>query len=133
MFDFEKLSVYQNIRWHNKIMLPIIFSIQKDYPYLADQLKRASLSVQLNLAEGTGRVSNQDKKRFYIISRSSLFECVAILQSFKDLNAINEDRYNELYESYEIISKNVARHDSQFEVKESTLTLKPQLTQDIGV
>ncbi len=105
MFDFEKLSVYQNIRWHNKIMLPIIFSIQKDYPYLADQLKRASLSVQLNLAEGTGRVSNQDKKRFYIISRSSLFECVSILQSFKDLNAINEDRYNELYESYETISK----------------------------
>jgi len=66
MFDFEKLEVYQEIRKLNRTLLPWIFGIQREYPYLTDQLKRASLSVQLNLAEGVGRMSGRDKKQFYI-------------------------------------------------------------------
>ena len=85
MFDFEKLEVYQEIRSLNKKLLPLIFKFQNKEPYLADQLKRAGLSVQLNLAEGTGRMTDADKKRFYIMSRSSVNECVSILQSIVDI------------------------------------------------
>ena len=39
--------------------------------YLKDQLNRASLSVCLNLAEGSGKTSIKDRKRFYEIALAS--------------------------------------------------------------
>ena len=48
--------------------------------HLLDQLKRASASVALNLAEGSGRQSPGDTKRFYHIAFGSLRECQAILE-----------------------------------------------------
>ena len=47
---------------------------------LKDQLKRASLSVPLNLAEGYGRISKADQKRFFKIALGSARECQALLQ-----------------------------------------------------
>jgi four helix bundle protein len=44
---------------------------------LRDQLERASLSVVLNLAEGAGRRSIREKRRFYTIARGSATECAA--------------------------------------------------------
>ena len=48
--------------------------------HLLDQLKRASSSVALNLAEGSGRQSLGDTKRFYHIAFGSVRECQAILE-----------------------------------------------------
>ncbi len=45
---------------------------------LGDQLKRASHGVALNLAEGYGRISRKDQRRFYLIALGSLRECQAI-------------------------------------------------------
>ncbi|MEZ4754382.1 MAG: four helix bundle protein [Bdellovibrionota bacterium] len=47
--------------------------------YLKDQLDRASSSIVLNLAEGSGRFTRKDQKRFYHIAFASLRECQAIL------------------------------------------------------
>ena len=47
---------------------------------LQDQLIRASSSIALNLAEGSGKRTIDDQKRFYSISLGSLRECDAILQ-----------------------------------------------------
>jgi four helix bundle protein len=46
---------------------------------LKEQLSRAASSVVLNLAEGYGRFSPADQKRFYCIAMGSLRECQAIL------------------------------------------------------
>ena len=49
-------------------------------PYhLKDQLSRASSSIALNLAEGYGRLSRADKRRFYIIAFGSIRECQSIV------------------------------------------------------
>jgi four helix bundle protein len=45
---------------------------------LRNQLERASVSIVLNIAEGAGRRSPQDKARFYSIARGSATECAAI-------------------------------------------------------
>jgi four helix bundle protein len=46
---------------------------------LADQLSRATQSIPLNIAEGAGRTSDLEKRRFYSIARGSACECVAIV------------------------------------------------------
>ena len=44
-----------------------------------EQFSRASLSISLNLAEGTGKSSKKDRRRFYEIAMGSTRECQAIL------------------------------------------------------
>jgi four helix bundle protein len=46
---------------------------------LRDQLDRASTSIVLNIAEGSGRQARPDKGRFYAIARGSATECAAII------------------------------------------------------
>mgnify|MGYP002623801731 CR=1 FL=1 len=47
--------------------------------YLKDQLGRAASSIVLNLAEGSGRRTPKDKRRFYQMAFGSLRECQAVL------------------------------------------------------
>lgn len=47
--------------------------------HLKDQLVRAAASVSLNLAEGYGRSSHDDRLRFYRMALGSLRECQAVL------------------------------------------------------
>src|SRR5206468_12673712 len=47
--------------------------------YLKSQLLRASSSIALNLAEGSGKPSPRDQKRFYAIAMGSLRESQAAL------------------------------------------------------
>jgi four helix bundle protein len=46
---------------------------------LRDQLRRASLSVILNVAEGAGQRSRAQKRQHYNIARGSTMECAAIV------------------------------------------------------
>jgi four helix bundle protein len=46
--------------------------------YLKDQLLRAASSITLNLAEGSGKDSKKEQKRFYGIAYASLRECRAV-------------------------------------------------------
>ena len=105
MFDFEKLDVYQMTKDQNVKVLSFLKKMKDADPYLIDQWKRASLSSLLNLAEGTGRMSDSDKRHFLTIARGSIFESVAILDLLKSLNLIPENIYLEFYASYEQISK----------------------------
>ena len=105
MFDFEKLDVYKVIRGVVLKALQEITSNQNIDPYMKDQWRRANLSALLNLAEGTGRVSTADKKHFYMVARSSVFECVAILDLLLELKIISQENFKSLYENYEQVSK----------------------------
>jgi four helix bundle protein len=105
MFDFEKLDVYQVIKINNLKVLKFIFSHPTMDLYLKDQWKRSNLSIILNLAEGTGRMTNADKKQFLTVARGSVFESVAILETVKDLELLDDTLFKEFYDSYEQISK----------------------------
>lgn len=105
MFDFEKLDVYQKIKRLNVKVFVFLKKLKSLDPYINDQWKRASLSILLNLAEGTGRISNADKKHFITIARSSVFESVAILDFLKESGEIEESDFISLYADYETVSK----------------------------
>ena len=103
MFDFQKLSVYQKALQFNRDIVPVLSSL-KDRT-INDQLKRAALSIVLNISEGTSRFSNSDRKRFYIISRGSTYESAALLEYLLGLNLIKKSQFKNLITSLEEISK----------------------------
>ena len=74
---------------------------------LAGQLRRASKSVAMNIAEGFGRKTHSlaEFKRFLVISRSSCDEVRVQLDYCKDLGYIDETTYNNLEASYIEIGK----------------------------
>ena len=85
MFSHEKLHVYQrSIEWL-AMSSEIVIALPKGNADLSNQLRRASLSIPLNIAEGAGKVSVPDKKRFYAIARGSALECAAVLDAVQVL------------------------------------------------
>ena len=104
MFDFEKLIVYQKSKDFNTKVNRFLIN-NKFERTVNDQLRRAAFSIMLNIAEGAGRFTKPDKKNFYIISRGSAFECVAIFDYLKDLNKISLEEFNLFYQQLEEISK----------------------------
>jgi four helix bundle protein len=53
---------------------------------MVTQIRRAALSVHLNIAEGASRKSPAERKRYYEISRGSIVEIDAALDITKDLD-----------------------------------------------
>jgi four helix bundle protein len=105
MFDFEKLEVYKKAKDFNIAIYQIIQS-NKDWDRTTrDQLRRASFSIQLNIAEGSSRFSKADRKNFFVIARGSIFECVAILDFLISLNLISTELQKKLYMEAEELSK----------------------------
>ena len=104
MFDFEKLKVYQKAkRFHQDISFGLN-AIKSDKITL-NQFRRAALSIMLNISEGTGRFTNRDKRRFFVIARGSVFECAAILDSIYDREQVSRDDFRRYYQELEEISK----------------------------
>ncbi|PCI25093.1 four helix bundle protein [Candidatus Peregrinibacteria bacterium] len=96
MFDFEKFTVYQKAELQYSKVLKVLSNTKIDR-ILKDQLKRASLSIVLNIAEGAGKFSKNDKKNFYVISKGSTNECVAIIRILKIENLITNELFNDIY------------------------------------
>jgi len=105
MFDFEKLDIYQVLRELNYKIFTYLNEDQKIDPNIKDQWKKASQSSVLNLVEGTGRMTSADKKHFLTNSRSSIFECVALMQQVFDQGQIENKTYEDFYAKYEQASK----------------------------
>jgi four helix bundle protein len=104
MFDFEKLDIYKKAKFFNSEIRQFIKLTKLD-PTTKDQLRRASFSIVLNIAEGSGRFTKPDRKNFFIISRSSIFECIAILDVLKDEEVLEDNQYQKFYFQAEEISK----------------------------
>jgi four helix bundle protein len=80
-FKFEKLEVWQKSVKLTEGIYKIIRLFPEHEKYvLADQLRRAAISVTLNIAEGQGRHHNKDFTRFLYNSRGSLYETITCLK-----------------------------------------------------
>ncbi len=104
-FSFEKLEV-----WKCSVDLTkSIYELTKSFPDnekygLVSQLRRASISIASNLAEGASRNTNKDKAHFTTIAFSSLMEVLNQLIISKELNFISEKTYEKLREEISKIS-----------------------------
>ena len=83
MLSYKKLDVYKCSIELLRLAVEILDSITKKRGngVLADQLRRAALSVPLNIGEGAGKSTPADQRKHYVISRGSAMECGAILDA----------------------------------------------------
>lgn len=105
-FKFEELRVYQDALEFSSSIYDLTKTWKGNYYTLADQFKRAALSISLNVAEGSGRTS-KDFLHFLSISRGSCYECVPILGVAKKIKLITEKEYETMYEQLESLAKSI--------------------------
>ena len=87
--DHQKLDVYT----YSRAFVLECYKITKYLPTeekfgLISQVRRAALSVHLNIAEGGSRKSGAERKRYYEIARGSVIEIDAALEIATDLGYI---------------------------------------------
>lgn len=98
MFKFEELRVYQDAL----IFIDHIYFLTKEWPKdelfgLTNQIRRAVISIALNIAEGTSR-TRKDFRHFLDISKGSCYECAAILTISKNRKYTTDVEYIKHYE-----------------------------------
>ena len=108
--SFKELEIYKR----SKELLKEIYKITERYPNdekynVISQLRRSILSIPLNIAEGYGRKSREDFKRFLKISLGSSNEVEALLEISKELGYIEEREYKELSKENDEIGKMIYR------------------------
>ncbi len=87
-----------------------IYKVTTDFPKaemygLTSQLRRAAVSVPTNVVEGFSRKSTKEYLQFLFHSRGSLEEVRYLLLLSKELEFLDEDKYTELEDSSEDVSK----------------------------
>lgn len=92
MFDFQKLEVYKKCKIFH-LNCKRILADHKHDKYVTDQLGRASFSIVLNIAEGSGKASLNDRRNYFTIARGSVFECVAVIDILNEEERIASDIY----------------------------------------
>jgi len=87
-----------------------IYDVTREYPKeelygLVSQMRRSTISIPSNIAEGSTRQSTKEYIRFLYIALGSSSELEVQLILSRDLGYISENQFNELMEEREEISK----------------------------
>ncbi len=104
--SFRNLEAYKA----GKILIKEVYRLLKKFPKeeqfaMCSQLRRASISITSNIAEGSGRVSNKEKVHFLHISYGSLMEVLSQMDIANDLEYITKEEFNKI----EVLVENVGR------------------------
>jgi four helix bundle protein len=91
LFSHEKLDVYrvaiEYVRWS----FSIARRVAGMHRHAKDQLLRAAQSIPLNIAEGNGKATENDRRHFFEIARGSALECAAIQDVLEVCGALAPD------------------------------------------
>ena len=104
---YRKLEVYLKAYENAVEIYRMTATFPKEERYgITDQMKRASVSIALNIAEGYARRESQEElKRFLRMALGSAVEMQVLVEFAKDFGYIREERYEEAKEAYESIGK----------------------------
>ena len=111
MKTFRDLLVWQK----SMIFVTEIYKVSKSFPKeelfgLTSQIRRCAVSIPSNISEGYGREGVNDYLRFLNIAIASLFELQTQLEIAFNLEYVEKDRFEKLYE----LSREIERMLSSF-------------------
>lgn len=114
-FDFENLKVYQKSLDFIDKVFKVYRILDAEFKYsIGNNLIRAGLSIANNLAEGNGKRSQKEKKRYFDTSSDSTRECVSVFNVLKRQKLMDNQLYLEVrMDAREITSMIKGLIDSQ--------------------
>jgi len=103
---FEEIQAWQKARKATKRVYEVTSDgeFAKDFG-LRDQIRRASVSIMANIAEGHGRFSNKEFANFLNIAHGSAAETQSHLYVALDLQYLRQDSFNELYDLLDEVAR----------------------------
>ncbi|MEQ9261706.1 MAG: four helix bundle protein [Owenweeksia sp.] len=106
MQDYKSLIIWQKSR----ALVKQVYQAVTDFPSqemygLSSQIKRCTISIPSNIAEGAGRNSPKEFLHFLSISQGSAFELETQIYLAYDLNFLHHDQFSSLTESILEIQK----------------------------
>ncbi|KRD12816.1 four helix bundle protein [Flavobacterium sp. Root901] len=121
MSHFRRILVWQK----SIALVTKIYSTTRAFPKeetfgLTSQIRRSSVSISSNIAEGSGRESAKDFLRFLYISLGSVFEMQTQLEIAKNIIYINEEEFNNLYEDSREIERMLVSLINKIKASSST-------------
>jgi four helix bundle protein len=78
MLDYERLDVYQCALRFAALSFRTLETMPRGHAEISDKLRRATMSIPLNIAEGAGKTTYNDRARYHATARGSAMECAAI-------------------------------------------------------
>ena len=105
-FSFEKLKVWQKSKELSKIIYQTTTSFPEEEKFgIISQMRRCSVSISSNIAEGTGRHGKKDKARFTEIAYGSSLELLNQVIISYELGFIQENHHKDIRINIEEITK----------------------------
>ena len=106
---FEDIEAWQKARELTKA----IYALSNDGQFardfgLRDQIRRASVSIMSNIAEGFGRGGNKEFMQFLSTAKGSAAEVQAQLYVALDAGYINQEQFQKLYSETEATARMIA-------------------------
>lgn len=104
-FRFLDWVVYRDAKTLLTLILKIVKKLPKEYRFeLGSQVVRSTFSIILNIAEGSGKVSDKELNRFIEISLGSVNETLASMDIFKENGFITSEEFSDIYDRLYSIS-----------------------------
>jgi four helix bundle protein len=106
--SFEDLTVWKDARKFTNKIYDLTNKFPKEELYgLTSQIRRATVSIMSNIAEGFDRRSDKEFSNFLSIARASAAEVQNDLYIALDLNYISQTEFNQLYQEAKKIAKQI--------------------------
>lgn len=107
-FRFEDLEIWKSGLAISSQLFQVCNDLDSKKQYaFADQLRRATLSITNNIAEGSGSNSKKDFCHFLNIARRSVYECANLCFLLFQQDYINKEREICILQELEILSKKI--------------------------
>jgi len=105
-FRFEKLEVWQEARKINQVVCRLTRKFPREELFaMTSPIRRASISVSSNIAEGSGRNSDKDFAHFLEQAYGSLMEVASIFYLALDEGYVKESDLDPLFDELERLAK----------------------------
>lgn len=115
-YYFERLDVWKESRFFIKEIYLMTNNFPSEEKFgLISQIRRASLSIAANIAEGMSRKTEKDKARFINQAFSSAIEVMSFLILSNDLQFLKNEEYIQLREKLEKVTNQLNSLYNKFE------------------
>ena len=106
MNGYKELTVYKRAYRAAKAIYEMTAGFPREERYgMSNQLRRAALSIPLNIAEGYAkRESQEELKRFLMMALGSSNEVLVLIDFSKDVGYISEEKHTKAFSEHEEIA-----------------------------